>query len=589
MQWVFADPGRFLRERESLEALVAEVEWLSFAWRIGTDSAIEVDLTLVVHGRHFVGRMTYPDVFPNSPPFIRPLDPSAFWSRHQYGAGGPLCLEWRPDNWQPDVTGADLIRSAHALLLAEQNPEVPGVVPSAHRVTLGQISRAKEYRFVATPALQGLLRTMPMDSYTKVATRTLAHESATVRFVAEVTQGDAGIAVDDLPIGVSNYFPLFSWHDEGWAFRSGKFESLGALASPNDLIELLVRAGFDPAVFTRPDEKTGKPPTPLVILLADDAAPLRVYSLDSNEPPNLHEHVVIGSEPAVPRLSQESASLGNLRLGIAGLGSIGSKVAMSLARAGVRRFLLVDDDIFEPGNVVRHELNWSSVGLHKASAVREQLRLIAPDMSVEVRLHRLAGQESSATAAALLKDLSECDLLIDATANPEVFLRLAGVARSACVPLVWGEVFAGGYGGLIARARPDLDPNPLAVRDGFHVFLESQPVAPFQQAVDYDTGSEVTHIAFDSDVGFVANALARLAIDTGLRRVPSEFPYPVYLLGMRQEWIFGQPFDTRPVAVDGAGWDVPHSDADQEAHLQALRALVTIHEEQQRADGSTTS
>ena len=129
------------------------------------------------------------------------------------------------------------------------------------------------------------------------------------------------------------------------------------------------------------------------------------------------------------------------------------------------------------------------------------------------------------SAAAALKDLSNCDLLIDATANPEVFLLLAALAKRHGISLCWGEIFAGGYGGMIARARPGRDPNPLAVRDAYPAHLATLPDAPFKNAAGYDGDEEEPLVAYDSDVGLVATALTRLSIDTALSRDPSEFPY----------------------------------------------------------------
>ena len=103
-------------------------------------------------------------------------------------------------------------------------------------------------------------------------------------------------------------------------------------------------------------------------------------------------------------------------------------------------------------------------------------------MDIDVRLHRVAGQESGLAAATVLKDLTSCDLVIDATANPQVFLRLAAVARVSRCPMCWGEVFAGGFGGIVARARPDLDPHPVAVRAAILRHLDTLPPAPFQRA-----------------------------------------------------------------------------------------------------------
>lgn len=90
---------------------------------------------------------------------------------------------------------------------------------------------------------------------------------------------------------------------------------------------------------------------------------------------------------------------------------------------------------------------------------------------------------------------------------------------------------------MIARSRPGYDPNPLAVRDAFYSHLSTLPKAPFDSAQNYDGSEEQPLTAYDSDVGFIATALTRLAIDTALSRDPSVFPYSLYLLGMRCEWI----------------------------------------------------
>ena len=276
--------------------------------------------------------------------------------------------------------------------------------------------------------------------------------------------------------------------------------------------------------------------------------------------------------------------MANSRVCIVGLGSVGSKVAVSLARSGVRRFLLVDDDYLSPGNIVRHELSWAYVGTHKAWAVRDALSLVAAGVEVDTRTTRLAGQESAVTAAAALKDLSNCDLLIDATANPEVFLLLAALSKRNGAPLCWGEIFAGGYGGMIARARPGRDPNPLAIRNAYHAYLATLPDAPFKNAAGYDGNEEQPLVAYDSDVGFVATALTRLAIDTALSRDPSDFPHSVYLLGMRREWIFEAPFDTHPVDVQGRGWERDEITSNDEDRLAVVQALLEMLEGEKRAD-----
>lgn len=576
MKWVMDDPARFLRERAELDRLEAEGDWLSTAWRMSEGGLIAVDLDMIIHGRVFAGCMTYPDTFPDSPPYICPRDESERWSGHQYGAGGPLCLQWRADNWYPDVTGADMVRSAHELLSTEQHPELPNAVPSAHRLTAGQNMRGAIRRFIATAELLATWTALPLPSRNRLQSAIVFNWGAFVMFAAKVADAqDVLQNVADLPEGITTSFPLFSLSGDGWIFRSEVFDQRQSVESAEALVRVLAEAGF--ATDDVLVQEAGKYKARTIVLLGTALPSLRVFLIDSGEQPELLEHRIVWPSPSDFRLSEEAQRLGNVRVGIVGLGSMGSKIAVSLARSGVRRFLLVDDDYLAPGNMVRHELSWAYVGTHKARAARDALSLIAAGVQVDTRTTRLAGQESAVTAAAALKDLSNCDLMIDATANPEVFLLLAALAKRQETPLCWGEIFAGGYGGMIARARPGRDPNPLAIRDAYHAYLAALPDAPFKYAAGYDGTEEQPLVAYDSDVSFVATALTRLAIDTALSRDPSEFPYSVYLLGMRCEWIFEAPFDTRPIAVQGQGWERDGDALNDEDRIAVVEELLKMH------------
>src|SRR5262249_33211882 len=152
----------------------------------------------------------------------------------------------------------------------------------------------------------------------------------------------------------------------------------------------------------------------------------------------------------------------------------------------------------------------------------------------------------------------------------------AAVALTHSKPLVWGEIFAGGMGGLIARARPGHDPNPLAVRDSLNEYLSRQPPAPYRDAQGYDGDDRDPAVAYDAEVTQVACAMTQLAIDTALQRIPSRFPTSAYLMGFRQEWIFDQPFDTHPIAVAGSDWSVANVQATDEDRNETVRLILEM-------------
>lgn len=65
-------------------------------------------------------------------------------------------------------------------------------------------------------------------------------------------------------------------------------------------------------------------------------------------------------------------------VGIAGAGGLGSSVAVSLARAGIGKLIIVDFDRIEISNLNRQQYFWTQVGKVKVQALLENLRKINP-------------------------------------------------------------------------------------------------------------------------------------------------------------------------------------------------------------------
>lgn len=72
-------------------------------------------------------------------------------------------------------------------------------------------------------------------------------------------------------------------------------------------------------------------------------------------------------------------------VGIAGLGGLGSPVAIALARTGVGTLILVDFDVVEPSNLNRQQYFYNQIGMPKVEALKENLLRMNP--YVELRLH----------------------------------------------------------------------------------------------------------------------------------------------------------------------------------------------------------
>ncbi|MBI5483185.1 MAG: sulfur carrier protein ThiS adenylyltransferase ThiF [Deltaproteobacteria bacterium] len=77
------------------------------------------------------------------------------------------------------------------------------------------------------------------------------------------------------------------------------------------------------------------------------------------------------------------------RIGIAGVGGLGSAVAVALARVGVGKLIIADFDVVEPSNLNRQQYFVDQIGLFKVDALACNLKRINPYVSVETHRVRL--------------------------------------------------------------------------------------------------------------------------------------------------------------------------------------------------------
>ncbi len=254
----------------------------------------------------------------------------------------------------------------------------------------------------------------------------------------------------------------------------------------------------------------------------------------------------------MPRPALPVRDVAKGRRGVVGLGSAGSKIAVSLVRTGVREFVLSDDDVFLPGNASRHSLDWRNLGEHKAKAVARTLEYLGPSVNVTVHTVSITGQESTAAVNRVLDQLSNCSLIIDATANAAAFNVLSAISVARSIPFVWMEVFPGGIGGMVARYRPTIDPDPKTMRLAYLRFTDDNPFPGLSPTTDYTAGGAEGNpiVATDADVSVIADYASELALDSLLRPTDSIFPFSMYLVGLRKYWVFSSPFHTIQVPTD---------------------------------------
>jgi len=113
------------------------------------------------------------------------------------------------------------------------------------------------------------------------------------------------------------------------------------------------------------------------------------------------------------KINKIKEKLQNSSIGIVGLGGLGSNAAVSLARTGLGRLVLVDFDVVEKSNLNRQYYFLDQVGMKKTDALKENITRINPDVNVETHDLKL----TIGNMDAFLKDV---DVVIEALDNAEI-------------------------------------------------------------------------------------------------------------------------------------------------------------------------
>jgi sulfur carrier protein ThiS adenylyltransferase len=107
-------------------------------------------------------------------------------------------------------------------------------------------------------------------------------------------------------------------------------------------------------------------------------------------------------------------------VGIAGLGGLGSTIAIALARVGVGTLILVDFDVVEPSNLNRQQYYFHQIGMTKVEALRESLVKINP----YIRIHSFNEKLDRNNVERIFK---EADVVVEAFDRAEEKAMLINV------------------------------------------------------------------------------------------------------------------------------------------------------------------
>lgn len=130
---------------------------------------------------------------------------------------------------------------------------------------------------------------------------------------------------------------------------------------------------------------------------------------------------------------------------VCGLGGLGSNIAISLARAGVGKLILIDFDTVDISNLHRQQYKAFQVGMPKPDALSSNLREIAPYVQLETHFVRMTEENTlslTQNADVVCEAFDKADakaMLVNAILeqNPNQFLvsgsGMAGFKDANCI------------------------------------------------------------------------------------------------------------------------------------------------------------
>jgi len=243
----------------------------------------------------------------------------------------------------------------------------------------------------------------------------------------------------------------------------------------------------------------------------------------------------------------ETSHLENKTVGIVGLGSGGSPIAVELAKAGIGNFVLIDFDRIELSNVARHICGVNDLGRYKTYAVRDYILQKNPFASVKTLEIDVNEKAEECTKA-----LAKVDIIIAASDNDKSRFLLNDIALKYKIPAIFGRAITRAIGGDVLRVRPYQGPcyNCLYSQELRNTEEEiSQRERQAKKFLPDYTSEEnlnaVVQVGLASDIAPITNFMVKLALvelskgtNSGISSLEEDLIADFYIWANRREYVY---------------------------------------------------
>ena len=242
----------------------------------------------------------------------------------------------------------------------------------------------------------------------------------------------------------------------------------------------------------------------------------------------------------------ESGVLSKQTVGIVGLGSGGSPVAIELAKAGIGNFVLIDFDRLELSNISRHVCGINDLGRFKTFAIKDAILQKNPHafvstLEIDVNKHR---DECS-------KALAATNLIVCASDNDQSRFFLNEIALKYKITAIFGRAITRAVGGDVLRVRPYQGPcyNCLYSQNVRNQGGDDEEISQINQAKkvlpDYTSNQDISaaiQVGLSSDIMPISNFMVKLALvelskglNSGIKSLEDDLIADFYIWANRRD------------------------------------------------------
>lgn len=243
----------------------------------------------------------------------------------------------------------------------------------------------------------------------------------------------------------------------------------------------------------------------LTVFVGDDD--IRCYFSDEGEIKSAG-HVIIDKNSTIYERNAgltETTILREKTVTLIGCGSLGSTMAVSLARAGVENFHLFDPDKLSPVNIARHQAGLKDLGRLKVNVIRDIIHGINPAISVEIFPFDIVN--SSEGYEAFTSSAINSDIIICTTDTDDSRMLANDFAVKNKIKAVQAGLHERAKSGIVHVYEPDSDEACFAC---FHDTILSE-TSKRNENIAYSEANNVRELTIQPGLSAQINIVAEIA------------------------------------------------------------------------------